>query len=221
MRSLLILSGFFSFLNGQNFYVTTYSKANGLPSNTVRHVVQDTFGFLWIATDNGLVRFDGTSFRSYAQHLPSQYGRYFYPTSEGFLYSPDAGVSLIQPGLDSSRIELYLKASIDPEDDALYYSNQIFRHQNGTIWVYRSNHALTGKEIEVLLYDKPVLDYLIDKLQLSNKVSLLPVNFNKQYKSFFLPKNSPHLSWVNPLLVRKINEASWQDMLKKYNLHGE
>ena len=81
--------------------------------------------------------------------------------------------------------------------------------------------GLANKEVEVLLYDKTVLDYMITQLQLNNKVSLLPVNFNKQYRSFFLPKNSPYTKLINPLLVRNINEASWQDLLKKYNLKEE
>lgn len=81
--------------------------------------------------------------------------------------------------------------------------------------------ALSAQNIEVLLYDKTVLDYFISRLQLNNKVVLLPANFNKQYRSFFLPKNSPHLSWINQLLVRTINEATWQDLLIKYNLKVE
>jgi ABC-type amino acid transport substrate-binding protein len=81
--------------------------------------------------------------------------------------------------------------------------------------------ALSAQQIEILLYDKTVLDYFISRLQLNNKVVLHSVNFNKQYRSFFLPKNSPNLSWINPLLVRTINEASWQELLKKYNLKVE
>jgi ABC-type amino acid transport substrate-binding protein len=81
--------------------------------------------------------------------------------------------------------------------------------------------ALSVRDIEVLVYDKTVLDYFISQLQLSNKVSLLQVSFNQQYRSFFLPTNSPHLDWINPLLVRKINQASWPELLKKYNLHAE
>jgi polar amino acid transport system substrate-binding protein len=79
--------------------------------------------------------------------------------------------------------------------------------------------ALAASEIEVLVYDKPVLDYLITQLQITNKVSLLPVSFNKQYRSFLLPKNSQHTAWIDPLLVRKLNEASWQELLRKYDLH--
>lgn len=81
--------------------------------------------------------------------------------------------------------------------------------------------ALSARDIEILVYDKTVLDYSISQLQLSNKVSLLQVSFNQQYRSFFLPKNSPNLSWINPLLVRERNEASWPELLKKYNLHAQ
>jgi len=81
--------------------------------------------------------------------------------------------------------------------------------------------ALSAQDIEVLVYDKTVLDYSISQLQLSTKLSLLQVSFNQQYRSFFLPRNSPHLSWINPLLVRQINEASWPELLNKYNLHAE
>jgi ABC-type amino acid transport substrate-binding protein len=81
--------------------------------------------------------------------------------------------------------------------------------------------ALSAQDIEILLYDKTVLDYFISRLQLNNKVVLHSVNFNEQYRSFFLPKNSPHLSWINPLLVRTINEATWQELLNKYNLKVE
>ena len=38
---------------------------DGLPSNTVRHIVQDRRGFMWFGTDNGLCRFDGTQVRAF------------------------------------------------------------------------------------------------------------------------------------------------------------
>jgi len=84
--------------------------------------------------------------------------------------------------------------------------------------VEQSLLALSRRKVEVLVYDKTVLDYLISKMQLQGKVFLLPVNFNQQYKSFFLPKNSEHLEWINPLLVRKINDRTWHELLRKYNL---
>ncbi|TVR42657.1 MAG: hypothetical protein EA394_02900 [Bacteroidia bacterium] len=41
------------------FYFRHITRENGLPSNVVRFVTQDFRGYLWIGTDNGLVRYDG------------------------------------------------------------------------------------------------------------------------------------------------------------------
>jgi ligand-binding sensor domain-containing protein/two-component sensor histidine kinase len=42
-----------------------YSTLNGLPDNSITSIVQDTRGFLWIGTSEGLSRFDGTNFKNY------------------------------------------------------------------------------------------------------------------------------------------------------------
>lgn len=39
-----------------------YTTTNGLLSNHIESMVQDEQGYLWIATVNGLQRFDGHSF---------------------------------------------------------------------------------------------------------------------------------------------------------------
>ena len=36
--------------------------SDGLPNNSVRYLYQDSKGFLWLATLNGLSRYDGNSF---------------------------------------------------------------------------------------------------------------------------------------------------------------
>ena len=51
---------------------TYYTLRNGLPSNDIYNCVEDKKGFLWIATENGVSRFDGKNFKNYysAQGLP-------------------------------------------------------------------------------------------------------------------------------------------------------
>lgn len=44
---------------------TYYGVADGLPSNEINDIGQDSLGFVWCATNNGLVRFDGYNFRVY------------------------------------------------------------------------------------------------------------------------------------------------------------
>jgi signal transduction histidine kinase/ligand-binding sensor domain-containing protein/DNA-binding response OmpR family regulator len=38
---------------------------DGLAANTVRNIVQDPYGFIWLGTDNGLCRYDGTQVQTY------------------------------------------------------------------------------------------------------------------------------------------------------------
>ncbi|MCC6539560.1 MAG: response regulator [Bryobacterales bacterium] len=45
------------------YHVTHWGPAQGLPEESLTSMLQDREGFLWIATLNGLLRFDGTRFR--------------------------------------------------------------------------------------------------------------------------------------------------------------
>ena len=44
---------------------TNYTVADGLPTNTVNDIIQDSRGFVWMGTAQGLVRFDGNKFTVY------------------------------------------------------------------------------------------------------------------------------------------------------------
>ncbi|MDO4163395.1 MAG: two-component regulator propeller domain-containing protein [Bacteroides sp.] len=44
---------------------THFNTSDGLANNTVRNIFQDSKGFIWFATLNGLSRFDGNSFTNY------------------------------------------------------------------------------------------------------------------------------------------------------------
>lgn len=52
-------------VNGQSFTIYNYSVPEGLPSSEVYEVYQDRKGFLWFATDNGIVKFDGHEMKTY------------------------------------------------------------------------------------------------------------------------------------------------------------
>ena len=47
---------------GQHYTSTWYNIDNGLPQSSVKAIVKDKYGFIWISTENGLVRYDGSSF---------------------------------------------------------------------------------------------------------------------------------------------------------------
>lgn len=64
---LLILPLLFSsFAWSQNFFFRQYTVSDGLPSNTVYALDQDSHQMLWMGTGNGIAKFDGKNFHSYS-----------------------------------------------------------------------------------------------------------------------------------------------------------
>ncbi|MBR5404044.1 MAG: hypothetical protein IK113_07475 [Bacteroidales bacterium] len=81
-----------------------YSAADGLPSNTVYAITQDTDRVLWVGTRNGLASFDGSRFRSYKEYgrvnalTVDTEGRLWVGTTEGLTVMPD------QAGHDGAKV---------------------------------------------------------------------------------------------------------------------
>lgn len=61
-----------------SLYSTQYfDSESGLPQNSVKEIVRDSIGYIWIGTEDGLVRFDGQKFTTYyKEELGSQSNRY-------------------------------------------------------------------------------------------------------------------------------------------------
>ena len=49
----------------KNSYKWYTSDNDELPQSSVRAIVPDKYGFLWLSTGNGIVRFDGNSFLTF------------------------------------------------------------------------------------------------------------------------------------------------------------
>ncbi|MGP2552522.1 two-component regulator propeller domain-containing protein, partial [Mucilaginibacter rubeus] len=49
----------------QLVYLKNYSAPDGLPSSRVNYLMQDSRGFIWLATDKGVSRFDGQHFKNF------------------------------------------------------------------------------------------------------------------------------------------------------------
>ncbi|MEO5984221.1 MAG: two-component regulator propeller domain-containing protein, partial [Ferruginibacter sp.] len=62
------------FEDPNNFSFKTYTTEDGLPDNSVVKIITDPKGFLWIATRNGLSRFDGSEFTNYTLFAPKGNG---------------------------------------------------------------------------------------------------------------------------------------------------
>lgn len=69
---LLVLSIVKISAQHENYYEKWYNAdETKLPQNTIKSIVKDRYGFVWLSTENGIVRFDGKNFITYDIHLPS------------------------------------------------------------------------------------------------------------------------------------------------------
>lgn len=64
ISALLLISGTISMM-GQNFNLSKFTNAQGLPQNYVYSIVQDDNGYIWIGLAEGLSRYDGLKFTNY------------------------------------------------------------------------------------------------------------------------------------------------------------
>ncbi len=56
-------------LKKNGYSVKRYTTENGLSNNEISRIVQDDYGFIWLATSDGLTRFDGNDFKVF-KHVP-------------------------------------------------------------------------------------------------------------------------------------------------------
>ncbi|MBK9450079.1 MAG: hypothetical protein IPN95_11870 [Bacteroidetes bacterium] len=95
----------------QDPYYRLINDADGLPNNSIYGLFQDSKGFIWITTDDGLCRYDGHSFKSFFSTSQSSKAgsnifedplhRIWYENFDGQLYhvSGDTLVTLPQDSL--------------------------------------------------------------------------------------------------------------------------
>lgn len=62
---LFLIFFLFDYSSADNLVFEHITIENGLPNNTVYDIMQDTLGFIWFATRDGLVKYDGFDFKKY------------------------------------------------------------------------------------------------------------------------------------------------------------
>ncbi len=83
--SIALLPGL---LPAQHFVFRTYGQQEGLNSLSIRCILQDRTGFLWVGTSNGLFRYDGSRFTRFdkSQGLPESRIAALHETPDGALW---------------------------------------------------------------------------------------------------------------------------------------
>jgi signal transduction histidine kinase/ligand-binding sensor domain-containing protein len=118
-----------------------WGMENGLPQNTVQALLQTRDGFVWLGTEVGLVRFDGTGFQLFDRNttpaLPGNDVRCLLETPDGALWIgtgdglarwKDGAITTFttKDGLPGNRID-----RLDPDGQGGFFVNWTTKFQNG------------------------------------------------------------------------------------------
>lgn len=143
-------------VTAQQYFVKKYRVEKGLPSDIIKGVTQDSSGYFWIATDEGLVKYDGLRFTSYRQAMRSNFAKGFFTTRSGRLFAfGDLDLIEIKNLGDSVVFESVCPALRIPNDTSLSYPKLLYEDVHGDIWVSESQSVvrLHGKGFTRYAFD--------------------------------------------------------------------
>ena len=85
---LLVFLFSLSYAIGDTAVIKHFTADNGLPSNNVYGVTADNYGYIWFNTDNGVVKYNGYTFKLFttADELPSNDIWKLFPDKQGRLW---------------------------------------------------------------------------------------------------------------------------------------
>ncbi|WP_455672595.1 hybrid sensor histidine kinase/response regulator transcription factor [Phocaeicola sp.] len=91
---LNLLIPIFLFALPNDFRFRHFSVEDGLSSNSVRAIMQDKYGFLWMGTDEGLNRYDGKTIKPYrlTPQGPNKAISFLYETADKIWIGTEEGV---------------------------------------------------------------------------------------------------------------------------------
>lgn len=135
---LLTLSGIRS--AGQEPVLRHFSISNGLASNRTHHVAQDSLGFIWVTTETGISRFNGSSFISFYRGrngLGDNEAMNAFTDSRGrvwfYNFSSPPGYFSYQDRRFHSVDEAFPSSNLQP-GDYHHVVNQVYEDKQGSLW---------------------------------------------------------------------------------------
>ncbi len=130
------------------------SVEDGLSSNTVRAIVQDSRGFIWIGTDEGLNRYDGVAVKVFRCGTPASSITALHDDGTRLWVGTEEGVYLFSYELESlSRFTL---TAIEGDEEIHTRVNQIIPDMDGNLWITTMGQGLFRYNVaDARLYQFP------------------------------------------------------------------
>lgn len=190
-------------LQAQIYPFREYSALDGLPQSQIKSVFQDSRGYLWIATGNGLSRFDGIEFVNYTRKdgLPSNDVQGVFEDSLGFIWTESAKNGLSE--YDGVRFTNFPLGNIS---DTIPVNA---KHESDVIYYVSERPGRPNKR--VLRFSKGIYYDYSSQFKAFDTLSLAEVCPNRERDAFIvLDKYHNFWSWKDSVfrLVAKLNFRS-------------
>ncbi len=140
----------------QHYFHKQYRVENGLPSDIIKASAQDSLGYFWIATDDGLVKYDGIKFTTYREGMHSNYVKGFLTTRSGRLLAfGDLDLIEIKNFGDTIIFQSICPVVRNANDTSLSYPKLVYEDSKGNLWVSESQSVvkLRGKNFKRYHFD--------------------------------------------------------------------
>lgn len=76
--------------------------------------------------------------------------------------------------------------------------------------------ALFQDRNSTLVYDQPILNYIIQEKGLEDELVVLEQTLKKDYYSYSFPRNSPLLDAIDPILIGTLKSMEWINLIRDY-----
>lgn len=120
-------------------YNQFYSIDNVLSRELIKSLAKDAEGYVWIATDDGVLRYDGFQTSMFYRALPSEYTKAFLKRKNGqFCVLSDFGLSEITHYNDSVYFKPF-HIGDQVFDIALNYPKSAYEDRDGNVWIGEHN----------------------------------------------------------------------------------
>ncbi|MFU2511479.1 diguanylate cyclase domain-containing protein [Pseudoalteromonas sp. ASV78] len=135
-----------------DYVVQQWNMQNGLPSQSLKSVVQDEQGYMWLGTQFGLSRFDGNTFTNYntlnSNFLPSNGINKLLIDSQGYLWvGTKDGLVVIDPTTMAAQ-EFSVKGAV----------RDIIEDAKGSLWVAANGlYFISRNQINLTINNSPYI----------------------------------------------------------------
>ena len=127
----------------ESFVVKQFNSTNGLPQNSINGMQMDEHGFIWLATEGGIVKYDGNKFKTYKEcdgkPIESDRIKGLTKTIKNEILAYDIFGRIYQINNNELHLigkskTLYLRGAL-PNNKLIIYIQSIFRKKDND-WLY-------------------------------------------------------------------------------------